>query len=110
MENNNRANPPQQLPKVLKWFFFGFLPILSGILDILISFDVIEYIDTRPERIAIFNDPHTWEVFALGATLLFFGIANILPARMKFLARVNNYLLLASFSAVVVGVVLQKIK
>jgi len=110
MENDNHNNPPQQQKSPLVWFFLGILPIISGVLDILISFDFIEYVDARPNQIAIFNDPHTWEVTMLGATLLFFGIANILPARMKFLGRLNTYLLLISFTAVVVGVILQKIK
>jgi len=110
MENNDQTNSSQRKKSPWVWFFLGILPILSGVLDILLSFNVIEYVDTRPSRIAIFNDPQRWEVTLLGATLLFFGIANILPARMKFLARVNNYLLLVSFCAVVVGVVLQKIK
>ncbi len=103
MENNSHAKP-------LILFFLGILPIVSGILDILISFNIIEYVDTRPNRIAIFNDPHTWEVFALGTTLLFFGIGNILPTRMKLLGKLNTFLLLTSFCAVVIGVILQKIK
>lgn len=110
MENDNHANSPRQKKNQLVWIFFGILPMFAGVLDILVSFNIIEYVDTRPSRIAIFNDPHTWEVFALGATLLFFGIANLLPAKMKFLGKLNNYLLLISFVAVVIGVILQKIK
>lgn len=91
-------------------FFLGILPILAGVLDILISLNIIPYVDIRPNQIAVFNDPHTWEVFALGTTLLFFGMANILPARMKLLGRLNTYLLLISFIAVVIGVILQKMK
>lgn len=42
----------------------GFL--LTGVLAILLWLDVIEFVDLRPNRIAIFNDPHTWQVFVLG--------------------------------------------
>ena len=110
MEKNNQINRPDPRKSPLILFFIGVLPIVAGVLDILISFNAIEYIDTRPNQIAIFNDPHTWEVFAIGTTLLFFGVANILPARMKFIGRLNTILLLVSFTAVVIGVILQKIK
>jgi hypothetical protein len=110
MENHNRTNPSAQQNYPLIRFFIGISLMIAGILDILVSFNLIPYVDTRPNNIAIFNDPHSWEVFALGATLLFFGVANILPARMKILGRINNYLLLISFIAVVIGVILQKIK
>jgi hypothetical protein len=88
--------------------FLGGLPILGGVLAILVSLSVLPYIDTRPSRIAIFNDPHTWEVFALGVMLTTFGLAAIIPPRMKLLGRVNNWMLLISFLAVVIGVVLKK--
>ena len=109
MENHNQTSSTERRKKYLVVVFLGIFPIISGVLDILISLNMIEYVDTRPSRIAIFNDPHTWKVFALGATLLFFGIANILPPRMKFLGKLNICLLFVSFAAVVVGVILQKI-
>ena len=109
MENDAHTHTPKKHNYPLLRFFIGVLLMISGVVDILVSLNIIKYVDTRPNRIAIFNDPHTWEVFALGATLLFFGIANILPARMKILGRINNYLLLISFLAVVIGVILQKI-
>ena len=90
-------------------FFLGGLPILAGILTILLSLNIIPYVDLRPSRIAVFNDPHTWEVFAVGMTMLCFGIANILPPQMKWLGRLNTILLLASFLAVVIGFILKKI-
>lgn len=83
--------------------------MIAGVIDILLVFDVLEYIDTRPSRIAIFNDPHTWEVFALGTTLLFFGIGNLIPPKMKSLLRINTFLFLISVIAVVIGVILKKI-
>ena len=90
-------------------FFFGGLPILAGVLAVLVSLSILPYIDTRPSRIAIFNDPHTWEVFALGVMLTTFGLASIIPPKMKLLGRLNNWMLLISFLAVVLGVVLKKI-
>ncbi len=108
METHNNKLPDQNNYSFFR-FFIGILLIISGIVDILVSFKIIEYVDTRPNQIAIFNDPHTWEVTMLGATLLFFGIANLLPAKMKIIAIINNFLLLVSFSAVVIGVILQKI-
>ena len=89
-------------------FFFGGLPILAGVLTILVSLNILPYVDTRPSRIAIFNDPHTWEVFALGIMLTAFGLASIIPPKMKLLGRLNNWILLISFLAVVVGVILKK--
>ena len=89
-------------------FFFGGLPILGGVLTMLVSLSIIPYIDTRPSRIAIFNDPHTWEVFAVGAMLTIFGLASIIPPKMKLLGRLNNWLLLISFVAVVIGLILKK--
>lgn len=90
-------------------FFFGGLPILAGVLAILVSLSILPYIDTHPNRIAIFNDPHTWEVFALGVMLTTFGLASIIPPKMKLLGRLNNWMLLISFLTVVLGVVLKKI-
>jgi hypothetical protein len=89
-------------------FFLGWLPIIGGVLTILVSLSVLPYIDTRPSRIAIFNDPHTWEAFAVGVMLTTFGLASIIPPRMKLLGRLNNWVLLISFLAVVVGVILKK--
>lgn len=109
MENNNHTNSSELRNNLLFRFFIGILLIISGVVDILVSLNLIEYIDTRPDRIAIFNDPHTWEVFALGATLIFFGAANIIPARMKLLGKLNISLLLISFIAVVIGIILKKI-
>ncbi len=88
--------------------FLGGLPILGGVLTILVSLSILPYIDTRPSRIAIFNDPHTWEVFALGVTMTTFGLAAIIPPNMKLLGKVNNWVLLISFLAVVIGVILKK--
>jgi len=90
-------------------FFLGGLPILAGILAILVCLNVIPYVDTRPNRIAIFNDPYTWEVFALGVAMTAFGFANIIPARMRLLGRINVWILGISFLAVVIGVVLKKL-
>lgn len=90
-------------------FFLGGLPILAGILTILLSLNIIPYVDLRPNQIAIFNDPRTWEAFAVGMTMLCFGIANLLPPRMKWLGRLNAIILLVSFLAVVIGVIMKKI-
>lgn len=90
-------------------FFLGCLPILGGILAILVSLNVVPYVDTRPSRIAIFNDPYTWEVFSLGVMLTAFGSANIIPARMRLLGRINLWILAVSFLAVVIGVILKKL-
>jgi hypothetical protein len=89
-------------------FFLGGLPIFAGMLTILLSLNIIPYVDLRPNRIAVFNDPHTWEVFAVGMTMLCFGIANILPPHMKWLGRLNTILLLVSFLAVVIGFILKR--
>lgn len=88
--------------------FLGGLPILGGVLTILVSLSILPYIDTRPSRIAIFNDPHTWEVFAVGVMMTTFGLAAIIPPNMKLLGRVNNWVLLISFLAVLTGVILKK--
>lgn len=88
--------------------FLGGLPILGGVLTILVSLNILPYIDTRPNRIAIFNDPHTWEVFASGIMLTTFGLASIIPPDMKLLGRLNNWILLITFIAVVIGVMLKK--
>lgn len=91
-------------------FFLGVLPVVGGVLTILVSLNIIPYVDLHPNQIAIFNDPHTWEVFAVGVMFICFGVANLLPSRMKWLGRLNNFLLLISFLAVVTGVILNKIR
>lgn len=85
----------------------GFL--LTGVLAMLLSLDVIEYVDLRPNRIAIFNDPHTWQVFLLGVMFTSLGLAGFIPVRMRWLGRMNIIVLLVSFLAVVVGIVLEKL-
>jgi len=107
MENHNQIMA-QEKKSLLIWFFLGILPIVAGVLAILTSLNLIEYVDTRPSRIAIFNDPHTWEVFALGVMLTTFGLASLIPPRMRQLGRLNNWALLISFLAVVIGVILKK--
>ena len=89
--------------------FLGGLPILGGILTILVSLNILPYIDLRPERIAIFNDPHTWEVFAVGMTMLCFGLANLIPQHMKRLGKLNGFILLMSFLAVLIGIILKRL-
>lgn len=90
-------------------FFLGGLPILGGILTILVSLNILPYVDLHPNRIAIFNDPHTWQAFAVGVMLTTFGFASIIPPKMKLLGILNTTLLLVSFLAVVIGVILKKI-
>ena len=90
-------------------FFLGGLPIIGGILTMLVSVDLLPYMDLHPSRIAIFNDPHTWEVFAVGTMMLSLGIANILPPHLKFLGKINLFVLLISFLAVVIGVLIKKL-
>ncbi len=109
MENHNQTSSTEKGKKYLIVVFPGIFPIISGVLDILISLNLIEYVDIRPSRIAIFNGSQTWEVFALDVTLLLFGIANILPPRLKFLGGLKICLLFLSSTAVVVGVFLKKI-
>jgi len=91
-------------------FFLGGLPILGGVLTLLVSLNILPYVDLRPNQIAIFNDPHTWEVFAVGVMFICFGVANLLPPHMKGLGRLNNFLLLISLLAVVTGVILNGIR
>jgi len=90
-------------------FFLGGLPSMGGILTMLVSLGVLPYMDLHPSRIAIFNDPHTWEVFAVGTVMLSFGIANILPPHMKALGKLNMFVLLLSFLAVVIRILLKKL-
>lgn len=89
-------------------FFLGGLPIAGGVLTILVSLNILPYTDLRPNRIAVFNDPHTWEVFAIGMTMLCFGFANIIPSQMKTLGRINVILFFASLTAVFIGVLLKR--
>ena len=105
---NNRQSAERFGESPLGRFFIGALPILAGVLTILVSLGSIPYVDTRPNRIAIFNDPHTWEVLALGVMLTTFGLASIIPPRMKWLGRANRWALLISFLAVVIGVMFRK--
>ena len=90
-------------------FFLGGLPIVGGVLTMLVSLNILPYIDLRSNRIAIFNDPHTWEVFAVGMTMLCFGFTNIIPPQMKTLGRINVILFFASLMAVVIGVLLKRL-
>ncbi|MBK9926182.1 MAG: hypothetical protein IPP66_12925 [Anaerolineales bacterium] len=107
MENKRRS--AEEFGKSpLGKFFLGGLPILGGVLTILVSLSVLPYVDLHPNRIAIFNDPHTWEVFAVGVMLTTFGLASIIPPNMKFLGSLNRWVLLISFIAVVLGVILKK--
>lgn len=90
-------------------FFLGGIPIVGGVLTILVSLNILPYTDLRPNRIAIFNDPHTWEVFAVGMTMLCFGLANSIPSHMKTIGRINIIVLFTSFTAVVIGVLLKRL-
>lgn len=108
MENKQRATEEFGRSPLGK-FFLGGLPILGGVLTILVSLNTLSYVDLRPNRIAIFNDPHTWEVFAVGVMLTTFGLASLIPPNTKLLGRLNNWVLLISFVAVVVGILLKKI-
>lgn len=90
-------------------FFLGGLPLLGGILTVLVSLDVLAYVDLHPSRIAIFNDPHTWQAFAVGMLLSSLGLTFLLPREAKLLGRLNNWVLFTAFLAVVVGVVLAKL-
>ncbi len=105
---NKRQSAEEFGASPLGKLFLGGLPILGGVLTILVSLDVLPYVDLRPNRIAIFNDPHTWEVFALGVTMTTFGLAAIIPPGMKLLGNLNKWVLLISFLAVVIGVILKK--
>lgn len=89
-------------------FFLGWLPVLGGVLTVLVSLDILPYVDTRPSRIAIFNDPHTWEVFAVGVMFTTLGAAALIPPRLTWLGKFNNWVLLIAFMAVVIGVILKK--
>ncbi len=90
-------------------FFIGISCLVSGVVNILASLNIIQYVDTRPNRLEIFDDTHSWQAFALGMTIFLFGVTNIRPARMELLGKISNYLLLISFLAVIIGVILQKI-
>ncbi len=90
--------------------FLGGLPILGGALTILVSLNVLPYKDLHPNRIAIFNDPHTWEAFAVGMTMLCFGLANLIPPYMKKLGKLNTIILLISFIAILIGILLKRLE
>lgn len=109
MENHHLTNShnKQQFNRFFRKVI-GISFLLTGILAILLSLNIIEYVDLRPNRIAIFNDPHTWEVFMLGVMCMSFGIANILSPSMKLIGKINNLVLLISFVAVFLGVLLKK--
>lgn len=110
MENNHKQRSAAEFGRSpLGKFFLGALPVLAGILAILLSLDIIPYVDLHPNRIAIFNNPHTWEVFALGIMLTAFGLASIIPSKMKIVGRLNNWVLLISFLSVVAGILLKKL-
>lgn len=81
---------------------------ITGILAILVSLNILEYVDLRPNRIAIFNDPHTWEVFAFGVCSTSFGIANLLSPKKKIFGKINIAILIISFLAVLLAVILRK--
>lgn len=104
-----RKTPDEFARSAAGRFFLGGLPVLGGILTVLVSLDVLAYVDLHPNRIAIFNDPHTWQVFAVGTLMTSFGLAFLIPREAKRLGRLNTWVLLAAFLAVVVGVVLAKL-
>ena len=108
MENKQRTAKEFGKSPLGKFFLSG-LPILGGLLTILVSLNILPYVDLHPNRIAIFNDPHTWQVFAVGAMLTTFGFTFIIPPTMKWLGKLNISVLLISFVAVVIGVILKKL-
>ena len=108
MENKQQAAEKFGQSVVGK-ILLGGLPAIGGVLTILVALNILPYIDLRPNQIAIFNDPHTWEVFAVGIMMTTFGLTFIIPPTMRLFGRLNNWVLLISFSAVVVGVVLKKL-
>lgn len=89
--------------------FLGGLPILGGVLTILVSLNILPYVDLRPTRIAIFNDPHTWEVFAVGILLTTFGLSTIIPQKMRIIGKLNLWVLFISFIAVTISVIFKKL-
>jgi hypothetical protein len=110
MEDRNRSieSPTRKSPSL--WLFLGILPVVSGILAILQSLGILEDIDTHPSKIEVFNNSQRWEVTMIGASMLFFGIGNLLPPGMKFLGRLVAFLFVISFIAVAIGVILERIR
>lgn len=89
--------------------FLGGLPLIGGTLTLLVALGVLPYRDLRPNRIAVFNDPHSWQVASVGVMLICFGLANLIPPRFRWIGRFNVLLLAASVLAVFVGVLLGRI-
>lgn len=89
-------------------FFIGLLCLIYGTVNILLSLNMIEYVGARSNRLEIFDDPHSWQALALSISLFLFGVTNIRPARMELLGKINNYLLLISLLAVIIGLIFQK--
>jgi len=110
MENQPLTNSHNEQQNRFFRRVIGISFLITGILAILLSLNIIEYVDLHPNRIEIFNDPHTWEVFMLGVLFMSFGIANILSPRMKLIGKINNFVLLIAFLAVLLGVILNKIQ
>lgn len=109
MNTKNRKQSATEFSKSpLGKLFLGGLPILGGVLTILVSLDIIPYVDLHPNRIAIFNDPHTWEVFAVGVLLTTLGLASIIPQEMKIIGKLNLWMLFIAFIAVMIGVIFKK--
>lgn len=109
MENRQVTNSRSEQVNHFFRKVIGISFLVTGSLAILLSLNLIEYVDLQPNRIAIFNDPHTWEVFMLGVTCISFGIANLLPPGMKLLGKINILVLIISFLAVSLGVLLKKV-
>jgi hypothetical protein len=108
MENHNHIVDANYHSYPIFKFFIGLICLVNGAASILLSLNMIEHFNIRPNQTTIFNDPHTWQFFALGMTLFLFGVGNVLPEGMKLLGKINNCLLLVSFLAVVLGIILQK--
>ena len=110
MENHQTTNSRNEQQNRFFRNVIGISFLITGILAILLSLNIIEYVDLHPNRIAIFNDPHTWEVFMLGVMCTSLGIANILSPGMKLIGKINNIVLLISFIAVLLGVLLKAVQ
>jgi hypothetical protein len=110
MEDHNRIVDSNYHNYPIYKFIIGLVCLAYGIPNILLSLNMIQYVDTRSNQLEIFNDPHSWQAFAWGMTLVLFGATNIRPARMELLGKINNYLLLIFFLAFIIGIILQKIE
>lgn len=110
MENHHLPNSRNEQQNRFFRKVIGSSFVITGILAILLSLNIIEYVDLHPNRIAIFNDPHTWEVFMLGIMCMSFGIANLLSPAMKLIGKINNFVLLIAFIAVLLGVLLKAVQ